>query len=958
MTEKRITACPPEDQMWSLLQGHLEADDAEAMRVHLDGCVSCQAVVGALLGTSRPEPSAPAPDAPGTVIAQRYEVLAPLGAGAMGTVVRARDRQLERDVALKMLHAGGDAHPAASGRVLRESKAMASLRHPNVVTVFDAFEDGGVVIVVMELLGGGSLRDGARQRRPWPQVCRQLLEAGEGLHAAHEAGWVHRDFKPDNVLLDEAERAHVADFGLARALCDPGRGDEFITLDGSMDPTQTQTGRQLGTPLYMAPEQFQGATVDARADVYAFCVTAVELLCGRRPFDAVTLGALRAAKQNGQPPSVPRGHAPRAVREVLARGLSVEPENRPSLRAVLTVLRTALARRSRRPVVALLGGSVAVAAALGVASSGGDGPCDRGFGSVWSPADALAVRATWAGSADAEVAELADDALVAFAQAHETSWSQACSRPVGPSRTMLVDCLAAQQAWVELDVALLVEGVLPPQAMIDATPAPLACEDPAGVVVRPVPDADALARWRRLRVGAARARNARLSGDAARAGAEATALRTELDVDADAWFVADLEATLGEVAHVRDDHAAERQHLETAARAASVSGHFGALVASRLQLSTLALNVDGDLEAAQRELAAAQAGLARLVGTRSALPLACMAGQAEASLSEARGDFETAAQQRVALVARARADAPAHVANALMELGRLRVSMGQHRDGVALLEQALDELGPPTRETADARGVVYRNLTEAALRADDLDAALAYLQRRRALVEGMADWAHRVLPMWLDELQVRILRGEYDRAATSLERLQLHLERHPDIEPSYRRRALRFGVEIAQSREDFEACDGQARALLTDPTFDVHSLDGVNTRLIRVSCLIELGRVDRALESADTAIRSARRRADTPTLLALALAARAEVYVARGQGRNAVADAEEALQAIPAADPWSMRPYVDSVACRARYAAGEIDTAAKMAPRVVASLDGSEREAFEAWAREVGLPLR
>ena len=262
----------------------------------------------------------------------RFTVLDVLGRGGMGLVLSAYDPGLDRRVALKLLRGKAEEKSAGAGdRLLVEARAMARLRHPNVLTVYEAGVEDGRVYLAMEQVEGGSLRERqARLRRegalPWHAILDLYVAAGRGLAAAHAAGIVHRDFKPDNVLVGDDGGVRVADFGLAFA------GERAPRMASGTGPRQVPAAREwigFGTPGYMASEQYQGRAVDARADQFAFCVSLWEALHGERPFagddeaayaEAVMAGRVRAPRSDREVPTWIRG--------ILARGLRPDPAER------------------------------------------------------------------------------------------------------------------------------------------------------------------------------------------------------------------------------------------------------------------------------------------------------------------------------------------------------------------------------------------------------------------------------------------------------------------------------------------------------------------------------------------------------------------------------------------------------------------------------------------------------
>src|SRR4051794_3301221 len=300
----------------------------------------------------------PVPSAPPSGRIGKYELLHALGAGGMGIVWAARDPDLDREVAIKVLRAASASHEQRT-RLLREARAMARLKHPNVLTVYEVDSDGDRDFIAMELVDGSSLDVWLREKPPARDVWDALLAADRGLAAAHEGGLVHRDFKPHNVLRSRDGRVLVTDFGLARgrddtdplaATIDPGAGDSVL------DMKLTSTGQLLGTPAYMAPEQFAGAAPDPRTDQFAFCVTAWEALSGERPFRGASIDALRTETARGmkEPAKVPgAAKLPGAVRAVLVRGLAPNRDERwPDVPALLRALSHARRAPMRRLLIA------------------------------------------------------------------------------------------------------------------------------------------------------------------------------------------------------------------------------------------------------------------------------------------------------------------------------------------------------------------------------------------------------------------------------------------------------------------------------------------------------------------------------------------------------------------------------------------------------------------------------
>nr|WP_276599074.1 serine/threonine-protein kinase [Nannocystis sp. SCPEA4] len=306
----------------------------------------------------------------------RYVVLSKIGSGGMGVVYAAYDPELDRKVALKLLRVDprvSEPNIDARTRLLREAQALARLSHPNVVAVHDVGAVGERVWLAMEFVEGHTLGEwGESAARSWRDVLDVMLRAGQGLAAAHASGLVHRDFKPDNVMVAHDGRVRVMDLGLARVRPEHGTNvvpsDEIVGAPAApgLLARVTVQGTVLGTPAYMAPEQFHDAEVDAAADIFAFCVTFWEALYGERPFPGATLAELVANVTAGKLRPPPRGRrVPAWLRRVLERGLAVAPQQRwLSMQALLTALDRGRARRRR--LALLIVGAVALGLGAGL----------------------------------------------------------------------------------------------------------------------------------------------------------------------------------------------------------------------------------------------------------------------------------------------------------------------------------------------------------------------------------------------------------------------------------------------------------------------------------------------------------------------------------------------------------------------------------------------------------------
>jgi serine/threonine protein kinase len=372
-------ACLPDESIFSFVQGQLPREAVPAVEEHLNHCADCRSVVAETAkyfsadskGTNRPFSTAG--DAgvgealrplPSGAQVSRYVISDVIGSGAAGVVYRAYDPELQRKIALKLLrtdHASDVEVAELKARLLREAQAMARLSHPNVVSVFDVGTYTDQVFIVMELVEGQTLARWLCERpRSWLEIRAVFTDAGRGLAAAHAVQLVHRDFKPANVLVGSDGRVRVTDFGLARPMAiepaEEGRegerplpkqvGGPSIAAHQFFTLTATEEGGLTGTPIFMAPEQFQRRRVDARTDQFSFCVALYMALYQRHPFldgsnRPCSLDELATSVVRGRMSVPERPDVPRSILDILRRGLHSDPQERfSSMNDLLSALTT------------------------------------------------------------------------------------------------------------------------------------------------------------------------------------------------------------------------------------------------------------------------------------------------------------------------------------------------------------------------------------------------------------------------------------------------------------------------------------------------------------------------------------------------------------------------------------------------------------------------------------------
>jgi tetratricopeptide (TPR) repeat protein len=437
-------ACPSEDTLVAVAEGHLIGDPS-ATYEHVESCPSCRLLLTELARSyGREEDQARIGQRVG-----RYELRALLGMGGMGVVYAAHDPELDRDVAIKLLRPDVDTQTQdLRARLLREAQAMARLSHPNVIAVHDVGLHGDQVFIAMELIEGQTLRQWLEtQTRSRGDALEVLLQAGRGLAAAHEVGIVHRDFKPDNVMISRKGGVRVLDFGLARAFATtPSSGEMARGLLRSL------TGRAglLGTPAYMAPEQLACEGSDARSDQFSYCVVLFQALTGTRPFGGATPAQLLSAIREGRRDRAAEAKIPSWLRAVIARGLSVDPAQRfASMSELLTALQRDPALRRRRWLsVAALLATCAAAGAISYQQSRRRASlmcqgADARLVGVWNPARKERIHAAFVAT------------KLPYAEEAFTTLTQALDRYANAWQGMYVDACRATRVRGEQSEELL-----------------------------------------------------------------------------------------------------------------------------------------------------------------------------------------------------------------------------------------------------------------------------------------------------------------------------------------------------------------------------------------------------------------------------------------------------------------------------------------------------------------------
>ena len=820
-------ACPGDDELIGFVRGHLSAADAERVQVHVRSCELCSTAVaevardipagksGAQTEAARADPLAVSADTlqPGDRLG-RYSIIKLLGKGAMGAVYEAQDPQLHRRVAIKVLRPDTRARGGQEElqqRLLREAQAMARLSHPSVVAVHDvgAIEDR--VFIAMERVEGVTLDRWLHEAPRKPElIVRVLAQAGRGLWAAHQAGLVHRDFKPDNVLVEgsgDEVRARVTDFGLSRV--DDEDAPATAAPDERIEPASlTRTGALVGTPAYMAPEQLDGQRATPASDLFSFCVVLWEALYGARPFPSTTLLELRDSIRRGPPRTPPSPRVPARVRALLERGLAVEPAQRPaSMAEVVAALEHD--RSKQRLRLALGAAALLVAAVIGVAIHR-ERACaglEQELAGAWGPAEHEALQKSFA-ARNTEWAQKALSGAVAALDRYAADWvqmkTQACEstrrRGAQPERILELryGCLDLRRR----ELKSVVDRLAGSDEQLQRAAVKLAgalsslsgCADVASLAaVVPPGDPDTQARVKELSGRLADLRVVGNAGRFAEADASAGKLAEEARVVGYQPLISEISLYQGEM-QVYIEHHDSAQPLLSRAIHSAEAGNAAKLSAKGWQVLALSQNQKGDAAAAQESIAHASALVQGQGGD----------AELEASIAHTLGGIQLQRKQYAEAT-----NTFLHVADLYRKIGSPEIQVGT----------ALANAASARGSGGDREGAVELGRQSLAVYQRTLDE-----QHPRVLM-GKINLAIQL--MYLDRLEEAAPLAESVRANAD-EKAQPYpraLAEEVDAEIALRQGRAAEGLPLAQSALGrFEAMRGRENAQYTDVAYTLGRL--------------------------------------------------------------------------------------------------------------------------------------
>ncbi len=854
----------------------------------------------------------------------RYIVLGVLGSGGMGVVYTAYDPKLDRKVALKVLHADRSHSPEASLRLLAEAQALARVTHPNVVAVHDVGQVGGSngneIYIGMELVEGRTLNEWRREdKRSWPAIVAMFLQIAEALAAVHAAGFVHRDVKPDNVLVDSKDRARVTDFGLARPIdlrqeVLEERERELVAGDEALTPTDlTRSGARLGTPAYMAPEQWEGKGATPLSDQFSLCVAFWESLYGVRPFRGDTIAALMAAVLAGEISSptqagtvtdasrtrpedrrstttptssssdtpIQSANPPAWLRRVLERGLATDPAQRhPDLGALMQALRNGDPLRRRRTVIAgtciavgLLGAASLAVVAAALEERELAASCEAQAQAVdWTEERKSKLREHLAAAGVRDAEQTADGVITklqGFVDAYgpltrDTCMSLAHAQAPAPELEHTAQCLSERQSAFEATVAALEEGDASVSGRaprsVEGIDDLSACTDPQKFQRRPAAPRDPL---RRAIAGEIRRTLARTLVDE-HVGTYARGLEMAQRQLEAARVVGDL--SLLALAQYRVAVFQEKLGQYKEATASWTASYRDAAISGYEDLAADASTALGFCEGYQLqryelglrwlELAAIhRTRLGETDGLKEANRLDVMA-----TLHESLGDLDLAVsllEQSIAMRRAAVGDHHHSVGYGLANLGGVYETRGELDKARALVAESLEIFVDHFGEENPTTGEVLNNLAGIDIKLERFADAEAALTRVRA------NWTAALGPKHpkmgnLDNALADVMhdQGRFEEAIELHRRaLAIHLEANGDAHPNTARTATRLAdvlYEVGKSQEARVVIDQALEILGRSDGDDQEAIAKAWVR--RAETDVELGERTTARQDAETAL--------------------------------------------------------------------------------------------------------
>jgi tetratricopeptide (TPR) repeat protein len=833
----------------------------------------------------------------------RYVLISPLGVGGMGEVYTAYDPSLDRRIALKVIKPVVSDGELLGARALlvAEAHALAKLSHPNVVAVYDVGTDADDVYVAMEYVEGTTLTAWLGEARPWPEVIDLFVAAGRGLAAAHAAGLVHRDFKPDNVLIGTDGRVRVIDFGIA--LATKGKRAGEMPQDKSI----------VGTPSFMAPEQFEAGNVGPHSDQFSFAVALYQALWRAWPFPGDNDFMVRENVLEGRLLDPPESGVPPPVRDAVLRALSRDPAKRfPSMTELLAALQPPPPRRVAPYIIAAFVMIAVVATgvvALAVTSRSSDQLCtgfSRDLAGIWDPARKQVVRRAVDPDAWPSI-ERVFDGYAADLVEHKAAVCRATSvtgeqTPAVMERRMA--CLDTRRRELDAAVALVAAGGAPSGQAVEIAGGLhtiAGCDNLASL--KPLPDAP-IDEIHAIEDGLAKARALRLGGD----------YREARTLSADALAGAEKLA-------------------------------WGSGVARALVERGLSESADGDPKAARETLfeairqaddvddpgskAAAWIGLVfvEAVGMRAPTEALRWAKHAEGALTKAGSDQDS---QGTLLH---------NIAAALHSLDRDAEALDHEQRALVLYEHAF---GPRHFRVASQRGVVAQALR----RVDKLADALREGEASVAQLEELLGKNHKTLAPMLNNLAVTYDElGRLDDARTALERA-LAIKVH-ELGPTHVSLGIPLSNLAALERRlgHFDVADTLLQRAYEIRVAALGVAHPDVTRILQTKLLDRLSRGldDEARALVDDVITRQKARTDS-TEIATALSMRCELERRAGRLEAATATCADAIIALGKTPDTNRATYIYAYAARVAADRKQLGEAAALLDRARTLVVGVTRE--------------